>query len=109
MSWNRAKCPGKSWKLRNFWKLRFIGIWNDASCSISLKFQIPSTFLGKNFMEINSKMSWKVLEINSKMFWKVLEINSKMFWKVLEINSKMSWKVLVNSKMSWKEIGRAHV
>ena len=39
-------------------------IWNDDCCSISLKFEIPSTFLGKNVLQINSKMSWKVLEIN---------------------------------------------
>ena len=47
----------------NFWQLRFIGIWNDDCCSISMKFEIPSTFLGKNVLEINSKMSWKVLEM----------------------------------------------
>ena len=51
MSLNRAKCPEKSW---NFRKLGFIGIWNDDGCSISLKFEIPSTILGK--------MSWKLTQ-----------------------------------------------
>ena len=50
------KCPGKSKKLLNFRKFRFIGIWNDGCCSISLKFEIPASFLGKNVMEINSNV-----------------------------------------------------
>ena len=44
-----------------------IEIWNDDCCSISLKFEIPFTFLVQNVLEINSKMSWKVLEINSNV------------------------------------------
>ena len=106
MSW-------KTWKLTNFRKLRFIGIWNDACCSNSLKFEIPSTFLGKNVMEINSKMSWKSWKLTQKCLgksWKLAQcpeiswkFNWKISWKVLEINSKMSWKALkINSKMSWK-------
>ena len=57
MSWNRAKCPGKSWKLMNFRKLWFTGIWNDDCCSSYLKypvFEISSTFL--------CKMFWKLLK-----------------------------------------------
>ena len=54
MSWNCAKCPGKSWKLMNLRKLRYIVISNDDSSSISLKFEIPSTFLGK--------MPWKLTQ-----------------------------------------------
>ena len=57
----------------NFSKLRFIGTWNDDCCSISLKFEISSTFLGKISWKFNSKMSWEVLEIDS-MAWKVLEM-----------------------------------
>ena len=58
MSWNRAKCPAKSWNLMNFRKFGFIGIWNDDCCSISLKFEIPSTFLCK----ISRKLLKIVLE-----------------------------------------------
>ena len=52
-----------SWKLMNFRKLRFYWNWNDNCCSISLKFEIPSTFFRQNVLEINSKNSWKVLEM----------------------------------------------
>ena len=72
----------------DFRKLRFIGIWNDDCCSISLKFEILSTFLGKNVLEITgfplSGKSLNILECpgNEK---NVLE-SYKMSWKVLEIN-----------------------
>ena len=57
MSWNRAKCPGKSWKLMHFQEICLFGIWNDDCCSISFKFEIPSTFLGK--------ISWKLTKIKN--------------------------------------------
>ena len=57
MSWNRAKCPGKSWKLMNFRKLRFIGIWNDGCCSIS-------------FYILRLKMSWKLTQKCLGRSWK---------------------------------------
>ena len=59
---NEKKCPGKSWKLMNIRKLRFIRIWNDDCCSISLKFEIPSTFLGK--------ISWKLTQKCPGKSWK---------------------------------------
>ena len=58
-----------SWKIleiNDSGNLGLFGIWNFDCCSISLKFEIPSTFLGKNVMEISSKMTWKVLEIKLK-------------------------------------------
>ena len=72
--WKVLKCPGneknvlESWKM--FWKvleinefsgnLGLIEIWNDYYLMITVvpflwKFEIPSTFLGKNFLEIYSK------------------------------------------------------
>ena len=67
MSWNVLESCKISWKVLEInefsGNLGLFGIWNDVCCSISLKFEIPSTFLGKNFLEISSKMSWKVLEM----------------------------------------------
>ena len=50
--------------------LGLFGIWNDDWCSISLKFEIPSTFLGKNVLEINAKMSWKLTQKCPGKSWK---------------------------------------
>ena len=60
MSLNGAKCPGKSWKLMNFRILRLleIGMMNVVPFLRNLKF--PFTFSHKNFLEINSKMSWNL-------------------------------------------------
>ena len=35
--------------------LGLFGIWNDDCCSISLKFEIPSTFLGKPSWKLTQK------------------------------------------------------
>ena len=68
MKKNALEWPGivqnvrKNWTLMNFMKLRFLVIWNDDCCSISLKFEIPSTFLGKMFWKLTQKYpgkSWK--------------------------------------------------
>ena len=61
------KCPGivqNVLEISEFsGNLGLFGIWNDDCCSISLKFEIHSTFFRENFLEISSKMSWKVLEM----------------------------------------------
>ena len=78
VSWKSGKCPGKSWKLMNFRKLRLIGIWNDDCCSISLKFEIPS-------IHFWVKMSWKLAQ---KCPGKVLEMNQDIRVGTLYFNGK---------------------
>ena len=101
MSWNRAKCPGKSWNLK--WLLfHFFEIWNRP---------IPSFW---NFLYI---FMYNVLEITQKYpgkSWKLLKNVLEITQKCPGNYSKMSWKLLQNvleitpkcpgnySEISWK-------
>ena len=80
-------------EINEFQELRFIGIWNDGCCSISLKFEIPSTFLGKNVLKITQKCPGNY----SKMSWKLLKNVMEITQKCPGNYSNISWKLLKNA------------
>ena len=74
MTWNYPGIVQNVLEINEFsGNLGLFEIWNDDCCSISLKFEIPSTFLGK--------ISWKLTQKCTGKSWKLTQKCPGKSWK----------------------------